>query len=98
MDLDELFGFHQDFYGRNELPDLFTIGFQEVAIKASKIVLEDPWVTKFKDVLVFIKSTMAYLGKLQIKAVLIDITGVLYESGTKEAISGSIQAISKLRK
>lgn len=36
------------------------------------------------------------LGTTLIKAVLIDITGVLYESGTKVAIPGSIEAISKL--
>lgn len=40
---------------------------------------------------------MSLLGNIKIKAVLIDITGVLYESGTKHAINGSIKAINKLR-
>lgn len=37
------------------------------------------------------------LGKRAIKAVLIDINGVLYESGTRAALPGSIEAIDKLK-
>ena len=40
---------------------------------------------------------MSRLGKIPIKTVLIDIHGVLYESGTTSPIPGSIEAINKLR-
>ncbi|KAI1287583.1 Inositol polyphosphate 5-phosphatase K [Halotydeus destructor] len=47
----ELLGFHEGFYGTNELPDLYAIGFQEVPIKISDLLLEEPWVAKVSDVL-----------------------------------------------
>ncbi|KAI1307598.1 Phospholysine phosphohistidine inorganic pyrophosphate phosphatase [Halotydeus destructor] len=40
---------------------------------------------------------MMSLNTFRAKAILIDITGVLYESGTDCAIAGSIDAIRKLR-
>lgn len=83
---DELLGYRSDFYGRDELPDLYAIGcvcagvdvdrvltnlcrLQEVSVKASNIILEEPWVKQVKDVLV--KWDYVKLKQIRVQGILL---------------------------
>ena len=46
-----LLGFDSDFYGVDELPDLFAIGFQELPVSLTAVLQQDPWVTQADQVL-----------------------------------------------